>query len=340
MTQDNPRDFTDRVLCDLLAKPENLREFLHSCVPNLVDGFDFDRMRPARQEFLVGNWRRRKPDVLVELPYRADDGERWTLVCVLVEHQTQSDWRAPLKTFLYAALYWEWQWRNWEAASSPKPQFHLTPVLPIVLHTGPRPWGSARTLDGLFGPPELFRSFVPTWQPLVWELANHSADELLHTHEAFLQALAIFKADDAELVEAERLFRGIYREIDPLHETSRVRWQDLLGLLLGWAHNRRPGNERKAWHDLAIGLQTNAERRREIESMGMTIAQSIRQEGRNEGLIEGTQASLLRFGRKRFGQPDEATMTAIHAIADLDRLERMTDRIDDVKTWSELLTTQ
>jgi hypothetical protein len=344
MNDEGPRDFTDRVLCELLGKPENLREFLRAVVPDLVDNFDFERMRPAPQEFLVGNWRRRKPDVLVEIPYHTGDAEQWALVCVLVEHQTQSDWRAPLKTFLYAALYWEWQWRNWEAESSPKADFVLTPVLPFILHTGPRPWGSARTLRDLAAPLDSLRPFVPDWHPAFWELARHSADELLDTHEAFLQALAIFKADDADLADAEQLFTEVFRNIDPLHETGRVRWQDLLGLLLGWAHNRRSKAERPRWHDLAIDLQASADRKREINKMGMTIAQEIRQEGREEGLqlgaIAHARSTLVRLGRKWLGQPNEATQAAINAVSDLDRLDRMTERLDDVKSWDELLRTE
>jgi len=55
MNEDGPRDFTDRLLCDLLSKPENLRGLLRNAVPTLVDGFEFSRMRQAPREFLLGN---------------------------------------------------------------------------------------------------------------------------------------------------------------------------------------------------------------------------------------------------------------------------------------------
>jgi hypothetical protein len=68
-------------------------------------------------------------------------------------------------------------------------------------------------------------------------------------------------------------------------------------------------------------------------------------EGRNEGLIEGrvgeAQRLLLRQGGIRFGPPDEATRAAVEAIGDLDRLERMSDRILDMSLhdWNGLLGT-
>jgi hypothetical protein len=268
-------------------------------------------------------------------------------VCVLLEHQTRSDWQVPLKTFVYAAAYWEWQWRTWEEAKPPKPDFALTPVLPLVLHTGPRPWGSATGLRELLAPPAAFHAFTPDWRPVFWELAAHPADELLNGEAAFLQALTILKADDADRPEAERLFREVFQHIDPLHERSRVRWDYLLRFLLGWAHFKRPRVERSDWQQLATGLQSEADRRREVASMGQTIAEAIFEEGELKGLEKGlekgrlqqTRTMLIRFARKKLGEPDESTRSAIEATADLERLERMLDRHDQAASWADLLAT-
>jgi hypothetical protein len=76
-----------------------------------------------------------------------------------------------------------------------------------------------------------------------------------------------------------------------------------------------------------------------------TIYQAILQEGRGEGLSAGrvgeAQRLLLRQGGIRFGPPDEATRAAVEAIEDLDRLERMSDRIVDmsIHDWNSLLGT-
>ena len=45
-------------------------------------------------------------------------------------------------------------------------------ILPIVLHTGTRPWGTVRTLRELLVEPTVFRPFLPDWTPLYWELAT------------------------------------------------------------------------------------------------------------------------------------------------------------------------
>jgi hypothetical protein len=55
--------------------------------------------------------------------------------------------------------------------------------------------------------------------------------------------------------------------------------------------------------------------------------------------IRGAQKILLGQGRKRFGPPDQATLSAFEAILDLERLERMGERLLEVTTWNELLAT-
>jgi predicted transposase YdaD len=61
--------------------------------------------------------------------------------------------------------------------------------------------------------------------------------------------------------------------------------------------------------------------------------------GVTEGRTEEAKAILLRLGRKRFDLPDPASTAALEAITDLDRLERMSERLLEVTSWQELLAT-
>jgi predicted transposase YdaD len=71
----------------------------------------------------------------------------------------------------------------------------------------------------------------------------------------------------------------------------------------------------------------------------MGILEEGRAEGRAEGEVRAARRILLRQGQKRFGAPDPAVVAALEAIADVDRLERMSERLLDVRTWSGLLAT-
>jgi hypothetical protein len=59
----------------------------------------------------------------------------------------------------------------------------------------------------------------------------------------------------------------------------------------------------------------------------------------NKGQAKEAQKLLLRFAEKRFGSTPSAAEAAILAISDLDRLERMADRVNEATNWEELLAT-
>ncbi len=55
------------------------------------------------------------------------------------------------------------------------------------------------------------------------------------------------------------------------------------------------------------------------------------------GWLQGVRNVLLRRGRKKLGPPSMRVLAALHNITDEERLERLAERIDHVKSWKELL---
>lgn len=56
-----------------------------------------------------------------------------------------------------------------------------------------------------------------------------------------------------------------------------------------------------------------------------------------KGEVKEARNILFRQGRKRFGPPNTATIDALEAIKDLNRLEELSERLLDVTSWDELL---
>jgi hypothetical protein len=69
--------------------------------------------------------------------------------------------------------------------------------------------------------------------------------------------------------------------------------------------------------------------------------QAFIEEGRRKGLGEGKAGEarriILRLGRKRLGAVDETVEAKLNEIVDLEQLEALTERIDQVSSWDELL---
>lgn len=62
-------------------------------------------------------------------------------------------------------------------------------------------------------------------------------------------------------------------------------------------------------------------------------------EGRAEGRLAEARRTLLRQGRKKFGDPTAEVAATIEAMTVLSRLEDLSDRLLDVNSWDELLAT-
>ena len=58
-----------------------------------------------------------------------------------------------------------------------------------------------------------------------------------------------------------------------------------------------------------------------------------------QGAIKEAQRLLLRLGKKRLEQPDDATLAQLKEIRDVDRLERMGEVMMTASSWKEVLTT-
>ena len=62
-----------------------------------------------------------------------------------------------------------------------------------------------------------------------------------------------------------------------------------------------------------------------------------RSEGLDKGLRLGEVNALLRIGTRRFGPPSAEIIAQIEAIAELDRLNLLLDRVTISDSWAALL---
>lgn len=226
-----PRDFPDRAIRDALATPENLRTVMRRAVPALADRLDYARLEVVSPSFLLDDWRHRDADVLVRIPLLGQEG-RAVFVCILVEHQSVPDPAMPLRLLAYAVLFWERQWREWEEAHAYANPLRLTPVVPVVFHTGQRPWSTPTAVAELFDGPEELRVFAPQWVTAMWDLSRDAPADLLASDEAFAQALAVVRAERAEGGEFAAVVGEALRRLSGMARHEPVHWQQLARLTL------------------------------------------------------------------------------------------------------------
>jgi hypothetical protein len=206
-----PRNLPDQVIRDSLTHAANLREFLNEVLPRLADGFDCEHANPISREFLWDDWRNREADLPLEIPFHSSAGEWTAIVCVLIEHQSDTDTMMPLRALYFGVGYWDRKLKSWASQKPPRSPLKLPPVLPIILYTGPTPWGSNRTITDLLGEPKEFHAFAPKWEPIFWNLADYTPRQLLDSSSPWMRMLAVIRVERAEQDEFQAVFAEAVR---------------------------------------------------------------------------------------------------------------------------------
>jgi predicted transposase YdaD len=91
------------------------------------------------------------------------------------------------------------------------------------------------------------------------------------------------------------------------------------------------------------GLRVSRERLTELfqgvrKMRDSTAYQAILEEGEVIGQEKEARRLLLRLGRKRLGEPDATVEASVQAITDLERLELLAERVQEVASWQDLLS--
>jgi len=365
------RDFPDRAIRRLLEDPANLGELLGAVHPELSRHMDFSRVELVTRTFLMEDWRERECDLFFRVPYRTPTMEQWILVCVLLEHQSAPDPRIPLRLLIYAALYWEREWKQWEDKHQAYEPLRLTPIVPILFYTGQTAWNASRNLADLMAGPDEFRPFAPQWQTLFWNLSEQDPEVLLSSAQAWLQALAVVRTEGEELATFEAVLRRVLPRLEQLRGQQRIRALDLLWFVLSWALRRRPRRERKDLEEVIRASLADPEAQKEVASMSKSLDLTWEQEMvliaeerakvmaeerakvmaeerakvMAEAKLQALEKTLsLRLCRdnlrdllqERFGTVPEAVLQRIEACEDLNRLKACLRQVLHVNAPEEL----
>jgi hypothetical protein len=313
---------------------------LAAVAPELAPHFDCSQAVLVNREFTLANWQQHELDLLFRIPFRTEGQEQAALVCVLVEHQSQPDPVMPLRMLVYAVLYWERQWQQWAEGHAEAEPLRLSLVLPIVFHTGPRPWTTHRSLAELFPGLELLQTWVPVWPILFWDIAEHDSRELLDSARAWLQALAVVRAERAGSDEFRAVLMEALRRLESLSTLDSVRWKELLWFVLSWSLRRRPKSEKGDLEQSVLASQEGALTRAEVRAMSdvawKPYEEELAEECEARGELRALRRSLRDLLEEKFGPAPEALGQRIEATTDADRLRAAIRQVLHIQAPDEL----
>jgi hypothetical protein len=214
------------------------------------------------------------------------------------------------------------------AQRQPREPLTLPMILPIVLYHGKTRWRAGRHLHELVPCPDVFRSFLPDFQYVLWDASTYADDHI--TGIVILRATLL-------------LFKYILRP------ELRERLPGILGLLNTFITKRR-GLEyletmlKYILHASPTDAISYEELTRTVSEVfphiGGTVMPTIADVLREEGVVRTAREAVLEILEVRFGDVPLALKEDIQEISDpafLKHLHRQAIQIQSLKDFEALL---
>jgi predicted transposase/invertase (TIGR01784 family) len=263
-------------------------------------------------------------DVLYRVALQGQ-GELW--LYVLFEHQARPDAWMPWRVLRYMVRIWD---RFLEESRDARQQLPF--ILPMVLYNGDRNWTAPLQFHELFrGPlPEEARrqllEHVPAFEYQLQDLSEMDDEELQGLALRRLVLLSMKHARKADF------WQRLPAWLDTLRAVTEQPADGLRALEAVWRYlqevtPREPTDEVRAL--LTQTLPAPAQR------LIVTWAEILKNQGREQGLLQGQARALLRQLRAKFGELPEAIVTRVQQ-ADEEQLDQWTERILTAETLEAL----
>ena len=196
----------------------------------------------------------------------------------------------------------------------------------------------------LVGGPEELRRFAPQWPIRFWDLADHTVEQLLAAPSPWLNALAVVRATNDDSSRFRSVFAAAIERLAGLAASERMRWRDLMWMLVSWALRRRPRQERAGLVEVALKFQPDSNSQEEVQTMSIALGQTLEEWAEERGMARGIQQGELAATRRllcglledRFGPVPDDLRRQIGEIEDLARLERSIRRCPSLGSLEEL----
>jgi len=269
----------DRFFKQLFARPALVAGFCAHYLPRRVAAglrLDPEALEPLPTEFPGQHGPSRRADAAFRVP-RADGSP--LPVYVLLEHKSRPEALTSPQVARYCIGYWESQ-----LAQGLR---RLSPILPVVLYHGPRPWRAARDLGELVDAPAFLGAFRPRLRYHLVSLGSH--DTVPRRGPVSLRVgLEILQA--AFRTDFEMRLSAAIARLAALRRPDLIA-QDLAPILI-YANQIRPQLSAERLEDMvhrALPLPGGAVMDKTFER----LIEQGHQAGLQEGVLQGTERGLL-----------------------------------------------
>ena len=234
--------FPDRSARWLIRQREHLIALLDMVAGDLLEALDFGRVRHLNRSFISEELRDQESDMVFRIPFRApgETGQE-VLIYILIEHQSTVDPFMGLRLLSYMTQIWMEERRQWQDGQRREGAGRLTPIVPIVFHTGAQRWEAPLSLTALMDIPEVLSRFVPTFETLLLDVKATPPEVLTQTGRPLGWLLRVLQQEKADAPVMRKALRDALAGLRPLQtdDPTAVYKRDCISFLLHPPPQRR-----------------------------------------------------------------------------------------------------
>ena len=318
--------------------------FLKAKLPQkLRKHLDFDKLTVVKPKFRDKLFRETRPDIVYKVPICGTDEH--ISFYVIIEHKSLDDHAAVFQLWGYVCQLCRQDVENRLADPKTKQRkawpknFRLSPVIPIIIHHGNKPFTGETQLANLFFMIPGAKEYLPHFQAILVDLSQIEEGKLPRDpnapelHVVLLIMKVIFSKDKTTL---KKNFNNILKDLKPYSQNPKYR--DLI---------------RKLWHYVVYNAEQLTDR--DYEALETEIQETVgennmptlvqkwlaegmekgMEKGKAEGKVEERVVAIFDLLEDSFGEIPQGTKAAVVKITDLAKLRRLTILAGKCKSLAE-----
>ncbi|MEO5368486.1 MAG: Rpn family recombination-promoting nuclease/putative transposase [Magnetococcus sp. DMHC-1] len=302
---------------------------------------DLSRLERKNVKFHAETGEHRTSDIIWKIPTRSGAN---LYIFLILEFQSKVAWWMSVRFQVYSGLLYQQLIQEEKLQAGDL----LPPILPVVIHNGPRPWRAPTSTNQLIGLPEdsILWKYQPTMQYILLDERQFSEEQLKKYHSLTAMLFRLEQVPDPEkitkIVDELVAWFKTYPDFQPLQNLfvellrrELARYQDKTRIV----HMPEDLLEIKA---MFHGLQEYKQKLiRDSKREGIKEGKKKgKKEGKKEGILKGRRNEVSMILRsllqKKFGPeiPGWIEEKLVHAT--LEELEGWTLRTLDAKAPEDL----
>lgn len=318
----------DKFFKETFSKVSIAKDFLNNYLPqSIINVIDMNTVEPQKDSFINKELKEAFSDMLFKVNINKKEGYLY----FLFEHKSY-----PSKSIAFQLL--NYMIEIWKAKIGNEAANELPVIIPLVIYHGKESWNIKTTLGemikGYDNLPKDVQKYIPNYEYLLYDISKYTDEEI--KGEA-INKIAMTMLRDVKTKDIKGIIEAILKATEYFSEIEdKETGIEYFETLMKYIFSARVDLTKKDIKEIINKIENTYP---EGSEAIMTLAEKFREEGKEEGIIEGRQKERLnttmKLLTKRFGALPEGIRMGISKLDSI-TLEVIIDGIFEYQSLEDV----